>query len=166
MSKRLAVLQQGSRFVAGVFSDSGLFSTSLPTNSVKSSISSVHADKISREDRPEDLGILRYVFDVMNGVQVPLSRIRFDFSELSAKQIAVLKATKAIPFGKTRTYGEVADEAGMPNAPRFVGNVMASNRFAPLIPCHRVVAASGLGGYGFGLSTKKELLSKEGASAD
>jgi O-6-methylguanine DNA methyltransferase len=166
MDKRLAVLQHGGHFVAGVFSDLGLFSTSIPRNSIKSAITSLRADKIPREDRSEDLGILKYVFDVMNGLQVRLNRIRFDFSGLSPKQIAVLNATKAIPLGKTRTYGEVAGDAGLPNAPRFVGNVMASNRFAPLIPCHRVVAASGLGGYGFGIATKKELLSKEGAFAD
>ncbi len=166
MSKRLAVLQQGDRFVAGIFSDSGLFSTSIPTNSVKSAISSVKANKLPREDHPEDLKTLRYVFDVMKGIEVPLNKIKFDFSGLSPKQVAVLKTTKGIPFGRTKTYGEVANDAGLPNASRFVGNVMASNRFAPLIPCHRVVAASGLGGYGFGIGTKKELLSREGAFAD
>ena len=138
MTKRVVVLQQGNHFVAGVFSDLGLFSTSIPTNSIKSAIRSVKADRLAREDRPEDLETLKYVFDVMNGIKIPLNKIRFDFSGLSPKQVAVLEVTRTIPFGKTKTYGEVADDARLPNASRFVGNVMASNRFAPLIPCHRV----------------------------
>ena len=64
------------------------------------------------------------------------------------------------------TYGEVARKSGLTNAARFVGNVMASNRFAPIVPCHRVVGSSGLGGYGFGLDKKQEILKREGAFAE
>ncbi|MHA1216219.1 MAG: MGMT family protein, partial [Candidatus Thorarchaeota archaeon] len=59
-----------------------------------------------------------------------------------------------------------ASMAGMPNAARFVGNVMATNRFAPLVPCHRVISANGLGGYGLGIDTKVALLKREGALRD
>lgn len=67
-----------------------------------------------------------------------------------------------IPYGKTMSYGDVARSVGHPRACRAVGNVMAQNRIALVIPCHRVVAAHGLGGYGGDLKTKKWLLEFEG----
>ena len=62
------------------------------------------------------------------------------------------------------TYAEVAAEAGRPGAARAVGTAMAANRFAPVIPCHRVVGSDGsLRGYGGGLEMKRSLLAVERA---
>lgn len=79
----------------------------------------------------------------------------------------VLQATYAIPYGETRTYGEVAALAGHPRAARAVGRAQATNPIPIVIPCHRVVAANGLGGYGGadGLPIKRWLLRLEGAVA-
>jgi methylated-DNA-[protein]-cysteine S-methyltransferase len=78
----------------------------------------------------------------------------------------VLRATAAIPYGETRTYGEIAAEAGSPRAFRATGNALGSNPIAIVIPCHRVVASGGrLGGYGGGLDRKRLLLDLEGAGA-
>ncbi len=65
------------------------------------------------------------------------------------------------PFGKTITYGELASRAGV--SPRFVGFCMKRNPFPLLIPCHRVVARRGIGGFSPGVELKKELLKHEGA---
>lgn len=76
----------------------------------------------------------------------------------------VLLACRAIPWGETRTYGELAAECGAPGAARAVGNVMASNRFPLVVPCHRVVAANGrLGGFSApqGIEMKRRLLQLE-----
>jgi methylated-DNA-[protein]-cysteine S-methyltransferase len=63
-------------------------------------------------------------------------------------QTRVLKVVRRIPFGKTISYGRLAEKAGYPRAARAVGSVMSSNRFPIVIPCHRVVAAGGKpGGY-------------------
>ena len=71
-----------------------------------------------------------------------------------------LKATAKIPLGYLASYGSIAKVVG--GGPRAVGNVMASNPFAPIIPCHRVVKSDfTLGGYGGGLKVKFELLSRE-----
>jgi len=71
-----------------------------------------------------------------------------------------LNATAQIPIGYTASYGAIAKAVG--GSPRAVGNVMASNPFAPIIPCHRVVKSDfTLGGYGGGLKVKFELLTKE-----
>ncbi|MEI8004338.1 MAG: MGMT family protein, partial [Methanothrix sp.] len=63
--------------------------------------------------------------------------------------------------GKTRTYGQVAERAGRPGAARAVGRAMACNPFAILVPCHRVVARNGPGGYLWGTEMKEKLLTLE-----
>ena len=81
-------------------------------------------------------------------------------SHLPAYTKKVLKTTLAIPLGYVTSYGSIAKAVG--GGPRAVGNIMASNPFAPIVPCHRVVKADfSLGGYGFGLKVKAELLRKE-----
>lgn len=76
-------------------------------------------------------------------------------------QMAVWQALRAIPFGQTRTYGEVARVLGQPGAARAVGQTCGANPVCVLIPCHRVVGARGLGGYSGGLSYKRRLLAYE-----
>ena len=74
---------------------------------------------------------------------------------------------KQIPEGKVATYGQLASMAGSPGAARAVGMCMKTNPNAPHTPCHRVVASNGkLTGYsgGNGITTKKEMLIKEGVS--
>jgi methylated-DNA-[protein]-cysteine S-methyltransferase len=74
----------------------------------------------------------------------------------------VWRALVAIPYGEVRSYAEVAESVGRPRASRAVGNANHVNRFPVVIPCHRVVAASGLGGYGGGEVVKRYLLALEG----
>jgi methylated-DNA-[protein]-cysteine S-methyltransferase len=77
-------------------------------------------------------------------------------------QRAAVDALRSIPYGETATYGEIAALAGHPNAQRAVGSVCAGNRFGLFVPCHRVVAADGLGSYGsLGLGYKRRLLELE-----
>jgi O-6-methylguanine DNA methyltransferase len=80
-------------------------------------------------------------------------------------QRAVWAALLRIPYGETRSYGDVARELGRPRAVRAVGTANGANPIAIVIPCHRVVAAGGhLGGYGGGLPLKRRLLALEGAA--
>jgi methylated-DNA-[protein]-cysteine S-methyltransferase len=75
----------------------------------------------------------------------------------------VLERTAAIPFGETRTYGEIAAAAGSPRAFRAAGSALGSNSIPIVVPCHRVLRSGGaLGGYGGGLDVKRELLTLEG----
>ena len=69
------------------------------------------------------------------------------------------RALRALPRREVVTYGELAALAGRPGAARAAGTFCARNRLAPFVPCHRVVAAGGLGGYGsLGLEYKRRLL--------
>ncbi len=77
----------------------------------------------------------------------------------------VWSVLRTIPFGSVRSYGWVARMAGSPAGARAVGMACARNRLPLVIPCHRVVAASGgLGGFSLGLDVKRALLGIEGVS--
>jgi len=77
-------------------------------------------------------------------------------------QLQVWKALLRIPYGETRSYGEIARAVGRPKAARAVGMANHSNPAAIVVPCHRVVACDGsLGGYAGGLEMKSRLLRLE-----
>jgi len=76
------------------------------------------------------------------------------------------RALLEIPYGETRTYAEQAQRLGIPNGARAVGSANARNPIPIVIPCHRLVGASGeLTGYAGGLEVKEHLLRLEGALA-
>jgi len=79
----------------------------------------------------------------------------------------VLRATARIPYGRVRTYSEVAAKAGSPRASRAAGNALGANRIPIVVPCHRVVRTGGtLGGYAGGVERKEFLLELEGALSE
>jgi AraC family transcriptional regulator of adaptative response/methylated-DNA-[protein]-cysteine methyltransferase len=126
---------------------------------------------------------LRRVRDRLGGVLVPGTNVvvRETVQELSAYfagrlrafsvplrpegtpfQCRVWDALRSIPYGETRSYGEVAEAIGRPTASRAVARANGDNRIAVLIPCHRVIGADGtLTGYGGGLWRKRRLLELE-----
>lgn len=74
---------------------------------------------------------------------------------------AVLGAMQKIAFGKTVSYAHLAEQIGKPKAYRAVANACGRNRMPILIPCHRVVATDGIGGFSAGINRKKMLLGVE-----
>lgn len=83
-----------------------------------------------------------------------------------AFEMRVWKALLKIPYGETRSYGEIAAACGNRKAARAVGQAAHRNPLPIIIPCHRVVGASNLGGYAGGLSIKRFLLRLEGACGE
>jgi methylated-DNA-[protein]-cysteine S-methyltransferase len=78
----------------------------------------------------------------------------------------VWEALMRIPYGETRSYGEIAAAVGRPAASRAVGAANAANPISLIVPCHRVVGSHGtLTGYGGGLPMKEALLAHEAAGA-
>ena len=87
-----------------------------------------------------------------------------DLRALPPFTVSVLEELARIPYGETTTYGELARRVGHPRAARAVGTVMHHNRIPIVLPCHRVVGATGdLTGYAGGLDIKQALLELEGA---
>ena len=81
-------------------------------------------------------------------------------------QRGVWEALQDIPYGGTVSYGELADRLGKPGASRAVGLANGKNPVSIVVPCHRVIGASGgLTGYGGGLDRKRQLLAFEGSRA-
>lgn len=76
-------------------------------------------------------------------------------------QRQVWQTMMRIPYGETWTYGQLAQAIGNPKAVRAVGQACHLNPCAPVVPCHRVVASNGLGGYYGGVDMKKHLLEFE-----
>lgn len=78
-------------------------------------------------------------------------------------ELEVWEALRAIPFGETRTYGQIAAQIGRPRACRAVGSAVGKNSLLIVIPCHRVIAANWkIGGFSCGIDLKISLLEKEG----
>jgi methylated-DNA-[protein]-cysteine S-methyltransferase len=93
----------------------------------------------------------------LNWSEIPIHLAGSDFQKL------VWQTTRDIPYGQTWTYGEVARACGKPLAPRAAGTALGANPHGLLVPCHRVVAANGLGGYGRWRERKLALLTLENA---
>ena len=92
-----------------------------------------------------------------------IDRMQIDFLEGTKFERRVWEVLKQIPRGEVRSYHWVAEEVGSPKASRAVGSACGSNPIPFIIPCHRVISSSGgLGGYGYGLDVKRELLKLEG----
>jgi methylated-DNA-[protein]-cysteine S-methyltransferase len=109
-------------------------------------------------ETPFLLGVRKILFDYFDGA--PLAEVPVRPSG-TLYQKKIWNALRAIPAGQTRTYIEIAREAG--GSARSVGGANAANKIPIFIPCHRVVAVGGIGGYsaGEGLETKCLLLDLE-----
>ena len=99
------------------------------------------------------------------GRPVSYDDVELDLAGCTDLQRRLAEALRAVPWGEVVTYGELAALAGRPRAARAAGGFCAGNRFALIIPCHRVVAAGCIGGYGDGgVELKRRLLALEGVS--
>jgi methylated-DNA-[protein]-cysteine S-methyltransferase len=91
--------------------------------------------------------------------------VELDLDGATEFERALTDALRRVPAGETVTYGELAALAGRPRAQRAAGTFCARNRFSIVVPCHRVVAAEGIGTYGsLGIEYKRRLLELEGVS--
>jgi len=113
------------------------------------------------DERPAETSLLaeEIIAHLERGAPCPGAEL--DVSKCTDFQKQIYALVRTIPRGKTMTYGQVAEHAGRPRAARAVGRAMATNPFAILVPCHRVVAKGGLGGYLWGKEMKEKMLSLE-----
>jgi len=109
--------------------------------------------------------LVRLVRAFLAGEAVPLEGVPMDFDWCTPFQLDVIARLREVPRGEVVSYGELAALAGRPGAQRAVGTICAANRYAFFVPCHRVVGADGIGGYGSaGVTVKRRLLALEGVS--
>jgi AraC family transcriptional regulator, regulatory protein of adaptative response / methylated-DNA-[protein]-cysteine methyltransferase len=124
------------------------------------------ADEFHRADLVrDDPGLAAIVEDVVGRIdgRDPADALPLDVLG-TAFQRRVWEELRRIPVGEVRTYGEVAAAVGSPGASRAVGSACGANPVPVVVPCHRVVPASGgIGNYGLGPARKRRLLQAEGA---
>jgi methylated-DNA-[protein]-cysteine S-methyltransferase len=97
-----------------------------------------------------------------SGEELAFDDVEVDLDDETEFGRALAATLRGVPRGEVVTYGELAALAGRPGAARAVGSFCARNRIPIIIPCHRVVSAHGLGGYGsLGLTYKRRLLELE-----
>lgn len=89
--------------------------------------------------------------------------VPFRYPTATPFQIRVWDALQQVPYGKTITYGQLAAAIGQPGAARAVGLAVGQNPLMILLPCHRVVAVNGLGGFRWGQEIKRALINLEDA---
>ena len=111
----------------------------------------------------EALAALRAYFTQGSRQALPAD-LPLDLSRGTAFQQRVWRAARRIPYGQTRTYGQLAREMGAPGASRAVGQALHRNPVPIFVPCHRIVASGGAGGFALGLNVKRALLDIEGVT--
>lgn len=116
----------------------------------------------ARPTKPTGDPIVRELRAFFRGERRDLQDIPLDLSWATPFERDVYAATQCIPFGKVATYAQIARAIGRPRAQRAVGNALGKCPIDVVIPCHRVIAADGLGGHTELIEWKKRLLRFEG----
>lgn len=164
MATRLSVFSSDWGWVGLAVSRRGLVGLTLPQASEESAWSRLYSgwpDGVPQESSawPE---LQVRLLDYLAGKPVSFTDIQLDLPGGPPFWKKVWQLCAAIPFGKTVSYKELAQEAEAPRAFRAVGGAMAANPIPIVIPCHRVVGSNGgLVGFGGGLDQKKRMLEME-----
>ena len=175
--QKLVILDTPFRFLGLVFKGSKVLHLSLghkTRKELKQAVSlsgNLRAERSPREEsEPHNLQIQDLVDRLQRYTEGEVEEFRdvdLDLDNVTPFTRRVLRACQKIPYGKTVSYGMLAERAGSPRGARSAGTVMAKNRFPLLVPCHRVVAAGRrLGGFSApgGLPLKRQLLSLEAST--
>ena len=149
--KEIAAIYSESlaRFVLVVLEDEVVQRVELEPNSLPNNLQSA---------KPAVKALEKYLC----GDTVDLSVFPVDLENRSVFERATLQYARQIPRGSVVTYSELSTKLGNPRAARAVGNALRRNPVPLFVPCHRVVGVADLGGYSWGLETKKKLLQLEG----
>jgi methylated-DNA-[protein]-cysteine S-methyltransferase len=124
-------------------------------------------DSFDREPSPEIARAIEAIRALLDGAPVDLSEVRLNMDAVEPFEQRVYEVARTIPAGHTLTYGEIATRLGDRLLARDVGQALGRNPFPIVVPCHRVLAASGkLGGFSApgGVATKRRLLEIEQAN--
>ena len=167
MNPRFRTLKTTQGYVGFLASDRGLRRVYLPARTAEALKRAIRKDaRDATEDRrllPDLAGGLQRYFA---GRSVKFD-VKLDWTDRSDFDAAVYHACRRIPYGRTRSYKQLAEQVGRPGAARAVGNAMRTTDCPIVVPCHRVLKSDGsLGGFSGpdGINTKRRLLQMEAAA--
>ena len=125
----------------------------------------VKSVRVANETVPDVRRLVHSLQRYFAGERIEFGDVAIELDGYTPFQLDVVRALRTVPYGTVVTYAELAGKAGHVNAQRAAGTFCAQNRFPLIVPCHRVVAASGIGGYGsLGAEYKRRLLALEGCA--
>jgi methylated-DNA-[protein]-cysteine S-methyltransferase len=158
------VFDSGHGWIGLAMRDGRLVRSTLPKPSREEAVDALDAglddgcveDRSAFGDLPDKLR--RY----FAGERVYFDDVEIDVSAQPPFLAAVQRAARKIPYGDVATYRDLARMAGNAKAARAAGSAMARNELPIIVPCHRVVASNGLGGFALGMEWKRQLLRLEG----
>ena len=152
----------GTLLVAGT--DRGVVKVAFPTQPTDEVLAQLATVSPRVLESPARLDDIRRELDAYFEGRLDRFSVPLDWRLARGFQAKVLRATARIPYGETRSYGEVAARAGNARAFRAAGTALGRNPLPPIVPCHRVIHAGGsIGNYGGGPEMKQALLRLEGA---
>jgi methylated-DNA-[protein]-cysteine S-methyltransferase len=156
-----AVFESPVGWLGVAVSPAGLCQVLLPNSAARARRGASHAAPRA-SDAECTARAAAQIMEYLNGQRREFD-LPLDLSRVSGEMRTVLdELCASAPYGKAITYGELARRSRCPGGARGVGQIMARNPLPLVIPCHRVVAAADLGGYGGGLALKRRLLRLEG----
>lgn len=158
------VFDTNSGWVALTKRDGKLTGSTLPKRTREEALSALDAglDETCVEDRNAFGDLPSRLERYFTGERVDFSDVEIDVSSQGPFIAAAQLAARRIPYGTLVTYRELARMAGRERAARAAGTAMAKNSVPIIVPCHRVVASGGIGGFALGLEWKRTLLRLEG----
>lgn len=167
---RCALFSTSLGTCATVWSSAGITGLALPersTGALLGRLTAQFGDPERAEPEPWVQKVIDDIATLLRGECTDLTAVPLDMSAVPPFHQRVYHAAREVPFGRTVTYGQLATRLDSPGAARAVGQALGRNPFAIIVPCHRVLAASGkLGGFTAhgGTTTKQRLLSIERGS--
>jgi methylated-DNA-[protein]-cysteine S-methyltransferase len=170
---RYHVFETAMGFCAIAWSDAGVVRFQLPVKSADAAERLIRRRALGAEPvtPPDDVAaVVAAAKRYFEGEEMDFSNVRVDFARQDAFFTQIYVALRRVGWGRTTTYGTLAKELGAgPEAARDVGEAMAKNPVALIIPCHRVLAAGGkVGGFSApgGATAKRRMLELEGVQLD
>ncbi len=163
MKTRYALIETELGWIGILGSEAGLRCIILPQVSPEAVLSALGNRSIGATLDTSFFGDLPYrLRQYLDGEVVGFAD-RVDLRGATPFQGSVWQATRSIPYGETRSYAWVAQQVGMPQAARAVGQALGRNPLPIVVPCHRVIGSKGdLRGFYYGLEMKQRLLEIEG----
>lgn len=150
------------------WSDAGLVRLQLPERdraATRNRIAARVPSPFEAEPDEQATAVIAALRRYFEGKPESLAALRLDLTAISAAYRRIYEATRAVGWGQTATYGEIARRIGEPGAARAVGQAMSRNPVPIVVPCHRILASGGrMGGFSAhgGTLTKQRLLELEG----